>query len=197
MSDASALRDWPAMIASTLERLQHDAQASALLFEATNSIEKAMLLNREADIAPGGYEAQAFLTESLEHLVRRQAITVKNRAIERATQLGWQVATYEIAPEARESGNESTVFITGNRYMPPLRAYGVSEDVWNLDEPECWEAYSEAIERRLEKMNVLMDAPEHDNSLYVVDLARFEYVDEEDQYVDGDLSDQWRPIETS
>lgn len=171
-----------AMIASTLERLQWDARAASMLKEAATTIENAMLLNRQADLAPGGHEAQAFITESLEHLVRRQSITVSERARSRAAQLGWQVATYEIAPVAKTS-DDAVVFITGNSYMPPLRAFGISEEVWQIpgDAEDYWTVYAEAVERRLDELHVHMASPEYDNALYVVDLDRFEPEEGEDE----------------
>jgi hypothetical protein len=112
-----------------------------------------------------------------------------------SNRLGWLMATYRIAPIARESGDEPLVFITGNAYMPPLRAFDVSDLIWALEDPGCWESYSEGVDRGLAEANVLMDTPEYDNALYVVDLARFEHIGDDDPIPEDDsLSAEWRPI---
>lgn len=111
-----------------------------------------------------------------------------------ARQLAWQVANYRIAPIARES-SEPVVFITGNSHVPSLRAYDVSEEVWNLDDAGVWEAYGEAILERCAEMQIYIAEPEYDNALYVVDLARFEA--NEDAEVAPEATDEWRPIDRS
>lgn len=183
------------MIQSTLTRMSKDATAATLLKSAAAQIETAVLLNRNADIPDYGSGAQAFITESLEHLVRRQGYTLRDRALERARQLGWQVATYEIVPIARESGGEPVVFITDNSFMPPLRAFSISDTVWQAtSDPnvmDLWSAYVEGLERALDEARVLMECPEYDNALYVVDLARFEHVEDGDS---DTLSGDWTPI---
>jgi hypothetical protein len=114
-------------------------------------------------------------------------------AYAKARQLGWQVASYLIAPLAKESGDESVVFITGNNYMPPLRAFALSEQVWQLDDPGVWEAYHEAVEERCAQLSVYLAAPEHDNALYVVDVSRFKYVGDERDC--DSLTDEWVPYD--
>lgn len=109
-----------------------------------------------------------------------------------ARQLAWQVASYRIAPIARES-SEPVVFITGNSHVPSLRAYDVSEEVWNLDDAGVWEAYSEAILERCAEMQIYIAEPEYDNALYVVDLARFQYVGDASE--SDTLNGEWEPFE--
>lgn len=101
------------------------------------------------------------------------------------------------AIEAARTSDEPVVFITGNSHMPPLRAYANAEDFW-LADAECpdvpygpWQAYVESFEATLTEANVMLDAPDYDNSLYVVDLARFEY---DEEFEGDDLNDPWRPI---
>lgn len=102
---------------------------------------------------------------------------------------------------ARTSRDDPIVFITPNSHMPPLRAFERAEDFWQasggaLGNEAVWEAYVESFERALGAANVYMAAPEYDNALYVVDLARFEHVDDEDRDDEDDtLSGEWRPIE--
>ncbi len=91
---------------------------------------------------------------------------------------------------ARGSGPDAVVFITGNSYMPPLRDFGSAETVWQLDDDgDGWELYFETFESTLDHANVMLDSPEHDNALYVVDLSRFTYRDDAE---DSDtLSGEW------
>lgn len=94
---------------------------------------------------------------------------------------------------------EPVTFITGNNYMPPLRAYGRAEDFWAAsdgctleDLPTPWEVYVEVFEEELQKNDVALECPEYDNALYVVDLRRFEYIED----AEGDsLNDEWKVIE--
>lgn len=171
------------MISSTLERLGWDVKAAAHCANAALLLEGAALVVAQADLP--SEVGEHHVTEALEHLVRRQARTISDRVLARATQLGWQVATYEIAPLAKESGSEAVVFITGNSHVPSLRAFGISDEVWQLDYElttvELFPAYAEAIERRLDELHVHMTEPEYDNALYVVDLDRFEPEEGEDE----------------
>jgi hypothetical protein len=179
------------MIVSTLERLASDAQASELANDGAQKLERAAIECSKGDNAGS---TKHHLVESAEHIARECARQLRDRACERAAQLGWQVATYEIAPEAKAS-TEAVLFITGNSYMPPLRAYSCSEQVWVIDLPDVWEVYVERLEQRLTELNVYLGSPEDDNSLYVVDLARFEYV-EQGTGVDFDdsFAADWKPI---
>lgn len=58
---------------------------------------------------------------------------------------------------ARESGDESVGFITGNSYMPPLRDFGSAETVWqaqydvNPDDNDMWILYVETFENAVER----------------------------------------------
>lgn len=96
---------------------------------------------------------------------------------------------------ARES-NEPIAWITGNSYMPPLRAFGHAEYVYRADDDvdtqgELWEVYVEEFEITLANNDVYCACPDYDNALYVVDLRRWEYIENEN----GDmLSDDWQLI---
>lgn len=140
-------------------------------------------------------ESYAREAASLNVLTRVHCERLAHKAAEVARQLGWQVATYIIAPMARDSGTEPVVWLTGNSMVPPLRELTWAGVVWNLDLPELWEAFCEGVESRLNELNVHMAAPDYDNALYVVDLSRFEYVDEPDAA--DSLQDEWRPTERS
>ena len=100
---------------------------------------------------------------------------------------------------ARES-DDPVAFITGNSHMPPLRAFGRAEDFWAASHDvdaymiSPYEVYVETFESTLEAANVIVECPEYDNALYVVDLDRWEY----DEDLDGPtLSSQWRAVEPS
>lgn len=102
---------------------------------------------------------------------------------------------------ARES-TEPVCFITGNSYMPPLRAFGRAEDFWAASHEvdnymlTPWEVYVETFDRTIDDASVLMECPEYDNALYVVDIARFEYIGDErdDADIEDSLSADWREI---
>jgi hypothetical protein len=111
-------------------------------------------------------------------------------------QAGKLIARDVIAPVAREGG--PVVWLTSNSYMPPIRDLPEVERVWNADDTgEFFPLLIESIERTLDEEKVLMEAPEYDNALYVVDLTRWEYIDEdelpEDIFEKG-LDAEWRPI---
>ena len=103
-----------------------------------------------------------------------------------------------IITTARSSGDDPVAWVTGNSYFPPLRACPDAETAWQARFPElgdsAWESYwdflNEEIDRLLEKADVWMDAGP-DGSLYVVDLRRFEY-DEENGEASQTLSGEWR-----
>jgi Zn-dependent M32 family carboxypeptidase len=87
---------------------------------------------------------------------------------------------------------EPVQFVTGNSFMPPLRSYNAAEAIWQADTTgEHFERLTEELESILDAAKVLLDCPEYDNALYVVDLARFEYVEDNDS---DSLQDDWAPI---
>lgn len=96
---------------------------------------------------------------------------------------------------ARESA-EPITWLTGNAYMPPLRAWGSAEVVWQAtdlhEDPEgdYWTVYVETFEATVTEGDVYLDSPEYDNSLYVVDLRRWEYVESPQGEF---LGDDWVP----
>lgn len=110
-----------------------------------------------------------------------------------------------VISDARNSGDDPIAWVTGNSYMPPLRSFDAAEDVWQHAANEDGEAFAwltELIEGYLSDANVAMECPPWDNALYVVDLARFAYVDrdglalaEDDGEDEGEtLQDDWQPI---
>lgn len=181
------------IIEGTLERLRASVRAACKARRAVEKLEQCAIQLGNVDLE---HEQLAPEAHALALLSERLLTRARDRASAIATQLGFQVAMYEIAPIARES-NEPVTFITGNSFMPPLRDFGDSEQVWHLDEldpdAEVWSAYVERLEGTLEQQDVLLSAPDYDNALYVVDLARFEYVDAD---TDAEtLSDEWERIE--
>lgn len=106
----------------------------------------------------------------------------------------------EIMPAAKES-TEPVVWITGNSYMPPIRALDRIDEFWQRTANHghilhdmadtLWCHLVEAIEDECEKQQIHMASPEWDNALYVVDERRWEYVEN----TDGEsLNDDWVPI---
>lgn len=91
----------------------------------------------------------------------------------------------------RDAGeHDPIVWLTGNSYMPSLRAWGNAETVWQLDDDgEAWIHYAETFEAMLENHNIYVDCPEWDNALYAVDLTRWEYRESEEEGLD--LQDDW------
>lgn len=115
-----------------------------------------------------------------------------------ARQAGFLMACDVIAPVARDS-SKPVVWLTSNRYMPPLRDLSEAESIWqacgDLHTVDVWPTFVESLEAQLDKENVLMDTPEHDNMLYVVDLARWEFIENGDSdlmHGDGDENSAWQ-----
>lgn len=113
---------------------------------------------------------------------------------ERITNAVREIAEDMIRTARAAPTNEPVQFVTGNSFMPPLRSYEAAEAVWRYDgshDTFHFEELVEQLEQTLMREYVLLDVPDYDNALYVVDLARFEYVED----ADGDsLQDEWRPI---
>ena len=111
-------------------------------------------------------------------------------------------AAQEIADQiinaARTSGDDPIAWVTGNAMMPPIRWFDAAERIWQLpasNDVVPWETLTERVEELLSAANVTLECPEYDNSLYAVDLARFAYVDEEDQDPGNDtLQGDWQPV---
>jgi hypothetical protein len=99
----------------------------------------------------------------------------------------------QIIDAARNSGPDPVVWITGNAMMPPLRWLSAAEHIWQLpgNSPDAWDALIYRLESLLDKAEVALECPEHDNALYAVDLARFEYVEDPDGET---LQADWRPV---
>lgn len=102
---------------------------------------------------------------------------------------------------AVKASDEPVCWLTGNSYMPPIRAIDKMDDIWTATSThghilhdmadDMWVALCEEIERELDKNNIYMTSPEWDNSLYAVDLDRWEHIED----ADGDsLNDEWKPV---
>lgn len=189
-----------------------DGARAALDMRRSASLASAELQHGDPPfVGPEGTSLRAN-ADALRILSNALYIDARNRTRERAAQYGWLVATYVIAPVARGSGEQAVVWLTGNSYMPPIRDLADAERLWsaldaNTDHGhELWEAFIERLDSRLSELNVLMEAPEYDNALYVVDLARFEHIDEDElarleqatASAQGELTleDEWRAIAT-
>lgn len=87
------------------------------------------------------------------------------------------------------------VWVTGNSHMPPLRSVTAAERVWqapNNDDGELFALLCELIEDHLGMAGVILESPEYDNSLYVVDTRRWQYRKDADG---DDLNDEWEPVD--
>jgi hypothetical protein len=99
-----------------------------------------------------------------------------------------------IIDDARNSGSDPIAWVTGNSYMPPMRSFALAETIWQADDTgEDFAWLVELVEKRLDRAHVALECPEYDNSLYAVDLARFEYVEDESGET---LQSDWRPIKS-
>jgi hypothetical protein len=137
-----------------------------------------------------GFEALGYFNECEADKIREQ---LRNTAQQYARLLARDL----IAPAARNSGDTAVVFITGNRYMPPLREVESCDVIYDAQDVDdmVWELFVEQLESQLDTEHVYMAQPEYDNALYVVDLKRFEHYDDEDDPGIGDmLNDEWKPI---
>jgi hypothetical protein len=83
---------------------------------------------------------------------------------------------------ARTSGAEPIVFVTSNNYMPPLRSFSAAEEIWQAanydDGTDLFGYLYELLEDILQDADVYLGEPEYDNSLYVVDLRRFQAIED-------------------
>ncbi len=114
---------------------------------------------------------------------------------QQAIQAAREIADQMIAA-ARGSGDDPIAWVTGNQYMPPLRSFPAAEAIYQKVDHVLWEILVEELESLLGKASVSMECPEYDNSLYVVDLARFEYAENEEYAESEDawyLQDDYKP----
>jgi len=98
----------------------------------------------------------------------------------------------EIIEAARNSGGDPIAWVTGNAMMPPLRWFDAAERIWQLpgNSFDAWESMTERLEELLSEANVALESPEYDNSLYAVDLSRWQYTES-----DGDtLQSEWMEV---
>lgn len=140
-------------------------------------------------------EIRALITLSKAHMRR-----LRSTYYSMFEQYGRLLARDVLAPIARQS-EQPIAWVTGNSMMPPLREIEYVEDLFALDADSdttnatAWEILNQAIDNELTGLNVSMDAPEHDNALYVVDTSRWERKDANDEDVGDDMNDEWRPVE--
>lgn len=91
------------------------------------------------------------------------------------------------------------IWITGNAYMPPMRAVADAERVYQADnnrDGELWAWFTEMVEAHLSEADVYLGIPDYDNALYVVDLRRWQLSEAAENYdLDAidDLNDEWEP----
>lgn len=93
------------------------------------------------------------------------------------------------------------VWVTGNQYVPAFRSFTEAERVWNAENNTDGELFAflvEQVEDHLSAASVALEAPEHDNSLYVVDLKRWQYREDGNSDVTEtfDINDEWEPVDT-
>lgn len=183
------------MTADALARLEHEANAMSQMDTALVTMREALAHAQARDagyqhpsmrIAPAICAAVVVLSMARDKMA--------DAAREHASMIGFQVAKYEIVPIAREPATGPIIWLTSNNYMPPLRSLDACERVWQLDrDGELFATMVESLERALDESRVYMAAPEYDNALYVVDLERWEHIDEEDMPEGADdLADEWK-----
>ena len=103
-----------------------------------------------------------------------------------------------IAETVRQAGGlEPIVTLTGNSMAPAFRCFDQIEAIWQADEEgtyimEMWER----IENKVGDFDIYLDSPEDDNSLYGVDLRRWERSEaaEKDMPMD-DMNEEWSAID--
>ena len=98
-----------------------------------------------------------------------------------------------IIADARNSGDDPVVWVTGNRYMPPMRSFSQAEEVYDDPRDGDGEKFAwlvELVEGMLSEADVALECPDWDNALYAVDLARFKYREDESG---ESLQDDWIP----
>lgn len=186
------------IIDGVFERLATDVLATDAALTARRALRSVAANAAPGDMPSTIAHTLAEQADALVTLTNATYIALRNRVTERASQYGWNVATHVIVPAVKERPGP-IVWITGNSYMPPLRDLPDAERLWELSNTtsgefaaEIWELFVEALERRLDELNVYMGAPEHDNALFGVDLARWE---RNEGYPEGDdLADCWTPI---
>jgi hypothetical protein len=93
------------------------------------------------------------------------------------------------------------IWVTGNNYMPPIRSFNEAENVWEWEsehgtpDVDLWEMFCETVEDELSRANVIMEAPDYDNALYVVDLARWEHTETPNEdFSPDDINSDWKRI---
>jgi hypothetical protein len=102
----------------------------------------------------------------------------------------------EIIESARNSGDDPVAWVTGNRFMPPMRSFAVAEEIWQSSastwaDGELFAELAELVESHCGEANIYLACPDYDNAYYAVDTARFEYKESE---AGETLQDDWKAI---
>jgi hypothetical protein len=104
---------------------------------------------------------------------------------------------HELTADARNLAGPVT-WVTGNQYVPALRSFPSAEAVYRLVDWELWDLFRETLEAELDSADVTMMSPDYDNSLFVVDLARWEFTETPNPAFDpDDINSEWKPVDTS
>ena len=98
-----------------------------------------------------------------------------NECEARASQMGWLVATYDIAPAVKSMDGDGFVQLAGNSMVPPLRNIDEFEFLWQLDllHIDPVSAFTDRLEDTLGRSNIYIGSHEDDNDLIAVDLNRW------------------------
>lgn len=188
------------IINGVFERLASDVLATDAALTARRALRTVAANAAPGDMPSTIAHTLAEQADALVTLTNATYIALRNRVRERATQYGWLVATHVIAPIAKDPAtkDDAVVWLTGNRYVPAIRDLPDAERLWGLSNSvpgefaaETWELFIEGLESRLTELDVYLAQPEYDNALYVVDLARWEHVEDAEG---DDLADDWRAI---
>lgn len=174
--------------ADVIERFKNTARAIERVRTAKDELITAEAPARDG-LRPGSSFDSPIAVSSLATLTEmvESKLMCENR--HNVTQYARLVARDVIAPVARES-NEPVAWLTGNSMIPPLRQVDSANVIWREDiTGEMWETFVEAIESALDEQQIYMAAPEYDNALYVVDLKRWEHMDDVDAF---DLNTEWK-----
>ena len=181
-----------------VDRIEQRAEALELLKELRNNTSKAK--SHLFDAHPPGrgtYERPDELMDAAVACFNAVVKQAKEDNFRDAEQIAFLLVRDVLVPAAREAPEDEPVqFVTGNSFVPALRSFGVAEAVYTASAQhwQMWEIFVEAVERKCDESHIMLAGPEWDNSLYVVDLDRFEYVGEDFEGGDS-LQDEWRLIQ--
>lgn len=136
------------------------------------------------------YEDKHLPMRAIATLIGAQMAQLREDRDAAAIQFAKLFARDVIAPVARES-TEPVVFITGNRFMPPLRDFEEVDEIYHMSD-DVFSTFFEAFEDTLAREMIFFGTPEDDNCHYVVDHKRWTYVGD-DENLGPSLNDEWAP----